>query len=633
MAISSENQAKLDEANAILARLKADDLSNISPEAQKNFAGQLSGSSDKVEGVLTPEQVKAANVSAKAKTAARASTSEQEAKNASLGDVTEVRRNSNGIITAQLRGGVWFKAGTNIPVDQPAPEATPEESQLGDQTDNQLVEDGQTPEEQLSPEEQQVQPQQAEQQAQQQAAQGSVGGQSNVPGGGRVGALGLALTGTTPQSNPSIVDFLNASGLASDFGSRSVLAEKLGIPNYTGTADQNTTLLSKLRDEQASVSNISQALAVPRTPELELQHQADATFAGYEITPEAASKDFLGEISRLATSFMDALGLGEASVLEQAEADEIEKLENKRDKEIRDINDNPWLTEGVRLRQIEKAEEKSRDEIGNHEAKLNRLQRSKELMVQQAQWAMGTAISVWDTQQRFNQTQAQALYDRQQDALEWEYKQAVFDQGIDQFESDFAFKQAQAARGIFESDRAFNESVRQFGLRDSGGGSSVPVDPITGRKLSAGEIKDAQDRIDGNETLVRLATEYRSLIDEHGFTNRLFGDKAILGQVESLRGQMTAAYKDAKKLGTLDEGLLTLMESIIGIEPSSGALLPFRNFFGGQANKIVSGMDSLISSSNIELQRDRDKLGIISGSAPSGIIYESPSGNTYNLPN
>lgn len=48
-------------------------------------------------------------------------------------------------------------------------------------------------------------------------------------------------------NNGSIVDFLNSQGQASDINSRSVLANKYGISNYTGTAAQNTQLLGILR--------------------------------------------------------------------------------------------------------------------------------------------------------------------------------------------------------------------------------------------------------------------------------------------------------------------------------------------------------------------------------------------------
>jgi len=55
------------------------------------------------------------------------------------------------------------------------------------------------------------------------------------------GKLGASYTGT------SVVDFLTKAGQASDFTSRSKLAQTYGIQNYTGTAEQNTKLLTTLK--------------------------------------------------------------------------------------------------------------------------------------------------------------------------------------------------------------------------------------------------------------------------------------------------------------------------------------------------------------------------------------------------
>lgn len=51
----------------------------------------------------------------------------------------------------------------------------------------------------------------------------------------------------TPNTNVSVVDYLNSTGGASDFNSRAGLAAKQGIANYTGTAQQNTQLLGMLK--------------------------------------------------------------------------------------------------------------------------------------------------------------------------------------------------------------------------------------------------------------------------------------------------------------------------------------------------------------------------------------------------
>lgn len=55
----------------------------------------------------------------------------------------------------------------------------------------------------------------------------------------------------------SIVDYLNSIGVDSSFANRKKLAEQYGIKNYTGTAEQNLTLLEKLRAAEKSSSGTS----------------------------------------------------------------------------------------------------------------------------------------------------------------------------------------------------------------------------------------------------------------------------------------------------------------------------------------------------------------------------------------
>jgi len=54
---------------------------------------------------------------------------------------------------------------------------------------------------------------------------------------------------TLGYTGPSIVDYLKSVNQASDYGSRSKLAEQYGIKEYTGTAEQNTNLLNILRNQ------------------------------------------------------------------------------------------------------------------------------------------------------------------------------------------------------------------------------------------------------------------------------------------------------------------------------------------------------------------------------------------------
>lgn len=56
-----------------------------------------------------------------------------------------------------------------------------------------------------------------------------------------------------PKRTVSIVDYLLAQGKSATYGSRRKLAREYGIENYTGTAAQNTLLLEKLRGKASPV--------------------------------------------------------------------------------------------------------------------------------------------------------------------------------------------------------------------------------------------------------------------------------------------------------------------------------------------------------------------------------------------
>ena len=51
----------------------------------------------------------------------------------------------------------------------------------------------------------------------------------------------------TPDSD-SLVDYLKSQGVRSDFEARKHIAEKYGIPHYTGTAQENIQLLGILHE-------------------------------------------------------------------------------------------------------------------------------------------------------------------------------------------------------------------------------------------------------------------------------------------------------------------------------------------------------------------------------------------------
>ena len=79
----------------------------------------------------------------------------------------------------------------------------------------------------------------------------------------------------------SIVDYLTSKGQASDYNSRAKLAQSQGIQNYTGTAEQNTQLLSNLQKPA------TQSTAYPSLSSQLLKPTATSTQAVNTSTPSS----------------------------------------------------------------------------------------------------------------------------------------------------------------------------------------------------------------------------------------------------------------------------------------------------------------------------------------------------------
>lgn len=232
----------------------------------------------------------------------------------------------------------------------------------------------------------------------------------------------------TPLSNPSVVDFLNASGRPSDFSSRKQLAGQLGISGYTGTASQNQQLLGYLRGTpmsptdqvtQSSAGGIAEQGKITPAPVSNAKslETARAKF-GFPQTKDDFEADPISSIKDITKQILGAMGYDEANSAYKTIADELEQMENDRDDEIRNINDDPWLTEGVRIRQIKKVEEKWADRIDSRVNKLQLLDNVRDDARQQAQFALGTAISVWDTERKIQAAQTEQYYQQAQREFE-----------------------------------------------------------------------------------------------------------------------------------------------------------------------------------------------------------------------
>lgn len=140
--------------------------------------------------------------------------------------------------------------------------------------------------------------------------------------------------------------------------------------------------------------------------------------------------DPMKTVRDITSQIYEMSGVSDANDMIKDITGDLEDLENERDDKIADINDNPWLTEGVRLRQIASVEARYEDRIANHTNRLRLLEDVRDNAQQQAQFAVGTAISLWDKERTFQQNQIDSWNEQAQREIDNSYKAAQLELGM-----------------------------------------------------------------------------------------------------------------------------------------------------------------------------------------------------------
>ena len=251
----------------------------------------------------------------------------------------------------------------------------------------------------------------------------------------------------------------------------------VSVPNRTGfqalqpgetEADRITRLrrygqfdpAKELEDIQSKAATISSA--VNNLPTEQTASQLTGFSSKYGLPPlnqmqTQFNNDPLSYISNVTKQILDMSGAGEANSLIEIIADEIEDIENERDKKIRNINDDPWITEGVRLQRVQKIETEYEDRLANRTNRLTLLQDTRDSAIKNAQWAIGTAVSMFDAERKFQQDQLQFYYDQAQREWDNQFKVDNENRRRDEFEVELDLKLQNLS---FEEQRLGFESQR-----------------------------------------------------------------------------------------------------------------------------------------------------------------------------
>ncbi|MDD3999870.1 MAG: LysM domain-containing protein [Bacilli bacterium] len=185
-----------------------------------------------------------------------------------------------------------------------------------------------------------------------------------------------------------------------------------------------------------------------------LKEQYGFTGDTFATQPQKSLQDLITEV-------MTATGLPEAKTQITEITKQIEDLNNERDAKIAEVNDNPWLSESMRVTKVNKIATEYENKTANRVNQLTLLQGAYDDARQQAQWAATTAISMFDRQQTFDQEKLEFMIEKTEKALEAKQKlgQDTADKKVDQ-------DQDMIAKGFFyvktpaERDRLKNEGYQ-----------------------------------------------------------------------------------------------------------------------------------------------------------------------------
>lgn len=146
---------------------------------------------------------------------------------------------------------------------------------------------------------------------------------------------------------------------------------------------------------------------------------------------------------------------------------------------------------------------------------------------------------------------------------------------------------------------ALDNAKSEFEL--SGAIQALDSDTLTEKEQEALLKSQTFKDLKGNELLYNAIKNYQDKFLE--FTNGGKGldvlSKAEKAELSSLKAGITATLKDAKTLGTLDAGVQTLVDSLLGSLPE-GEILPSVGLFIGAQNKMKSALEQIKAEADVK---------------------------------
>lgn len=267
---------------------------------------------------------------------------------------------------------------------------------------------------------------------------------------------------------------------------------------------------------------------------------------GFEKSPTSTLPDLIRQV-------MESTGLLDVRSNINSISKEIEELSNERDDKIRDIQDNPFNSAGTKERQAQILMDKYEQKISNRVNRLTLMQNSYSQARQEAQFAVSTAIGLYDKQRTFD-------YQMIQDSLDREEKSMEAIRKLGEKDLQFVAGTANQPGGIFDRKTGVFTPVKGIGGTGMAGGSTgqlqlatakANVDLITG--LTTDEYLGGAV---GPNMFTRLSP---SSVFTGGKTNFIAGVQQLSDQLKL--DKLTQAKAQGATFGALSDNELRVIAS------------------------------------------------------------------------
>lgn len=353
--------------------------------------------------------------------------------------------------------------------------------------------------------------------------------------------------GGSSYTGPSVVDYLNSVGQNSSFSARQALAQQMGISGYTGSATQNTQLLNALRG-QAGTSSTSQTQQSSSLP----SNQTATT--GQVNTPQTATgKTPMQNVIDTYTEVYKQLGISDIKSAYEKTLKDQQDLTNKMNDEIATVNNDPWLSEGVRVQrsqQIKNKYETRLDTLSNYaklyDSEYQQGQQTAQFLVGQVETDTNKALELAQKKQEALDALTKGTPDIQ------EYNYAVnqgYTGSFTQYQKEQAnlkatIAKAGAAQTILPSGQDLNTKETSDALNTVNSIGNILTDPNFDKAFGALGI--ARTLLPGTPEYT-LASQIQQVKDKLSLAAR--GQLKGQGQISNFEGLMLSNAQTSLKTG------------------------------------------------------------------------------------